>query len=85
MKKILIALAVVLSLVALQIGTRSAFASTAESNSIADPGHVKVTICHRTGNGGSHEITVDSHAVPAHLAHGDAIGSCDQNPTRTGE
>ncbi len=42
--------------------------------------HVKVTICHRTGNGGSHEITVDSHAVPAHLAHGDSIGECDGGP-----
>ncbi len=37
----------------------------------------KVTICHRTGNGSSHEITVSINAVPAHLAHGDAIGDCE--------
>lgn len=36
----------------------------------------KVTICHREGNGSSHAITVSIHAVPAHLAHGDAIGDC---------
>lgn len=36
----------------------------------------KVTICHREGNGSSHEITVSINALPAHLAHGDRIGSC---------
>ena len=33
-------------------------------------GH-KVLICH---NG--HEICVDTHAIPAHLAHGDYLGEC---------
>lgn len=37
----------------------------------------KVTICHREGNGSSHAITVSINAVPAHLAHGDAIGDCN--------
>ena len=38
--------------------------------------HIAVTICHREGNGSSHEITVDDDAVPAHLAHGDTLGVC---------
>jgi hypothetical protein len=36
----------------------------------------KVTICHRTGSGKSHEITVSRNALPAHLAHGDRAGAC---------
>ena len=36
----------------------------------------KVTICHRTGSGSSHEITVSRNALPAHLAHGDTAGAC---------
>jgi microcystin-dependent protein len=32
----------------------------------------KVTICHK----GKHTITVGKAAVPAHLRHGDTIGSC---------
>ena len=35
-----------------------------------------VTICHRTGNGNSHTITVSCAALPAHLAHGDTLGAC---------
>jgi hypothetical protein len=45
----------------------------------------KVTICHRTGNGSSHPITVSIHAVPAHLAHGDVIGDCSGGNSRTSE
>ncbi len=37
-------------------------------------GH-RVTICHQTGHG-QHTITVDEHALDAHLAHGDTIGAC---------
>lgn len=41
-------------------------------------GSDKVTICHiPPGNpANAHEITVDSSAVPAHLAHGDNVGVC---------
>ena len=45
-----------------------------------------VTICHiPPGNAtNSQTITVDSHAVAAHLAHGDTIGACDgQTPSVT--
>ena len=31
----------------------------------------RVTICHVDGQGRFHPITVDYHAVPAHLDHGD--------------
>jgi hypothetical protein len=31
----------------------------------------KETLCHLTGNGSSHQITVSVNAVPAHLRHGD--------------
>jgi anti-sigma factor RsiW len=33
-------------------------------------GHL-VTICHK-----GHTITIDEHALPAHLAHGDHLGPC---------
>ena len=41
-------------------------------------GEEKVTICHiPPGNpANAHEITVGVSAVPAHLEHGDNIGSC---------
>lgn len=39
-----------------------------------------VTICHQTGNGGSHTITVNANAVQAHLDHGDVLGSCEITP-----
>jgi len=40
----------------------------------------KVTICHiPPGNpGNAHSITVSVNAVPAHLAHGDSLGACDE-------
>ena len=31
----------------------------------------KMTLCHRTGNGSFHQITISVNAVPAHLRHGD--------------
>ncbi|WP_460502827.1 hypothetical protein [Hymenobacter agri] len=37
--------------------------------------HDAVIICHK-----GREITVDAHAVPAHLAHGDKVGSCTSTP-----
>ncbi|MFL5734598.1 MAG: S-layer homology domain-containing protein [Chloroflexia bacterium] len=52
-------------------------------------GNNRVTICHRTGNGGSHTITISCNALPAHLRHGDTVGPCPvgtpgtrQNPFR---
>ena len=38
--------------------------------------HDKVDICHKN----RHTITVDQHAVPAHLAHGDYLGECRPAP-----
>ena len=33
--------------------------------------NTKVTICHN-----NHTITIDIHALPAHMAHGDDFGGC---------
>lgn len=41
-------------------------------------GGYKVQICHRTGNGGSHTLRVNSHAFNAHIRHGDYLGACQQ-------
>jgi hypothetical protein len=43
----------------------------AVSSVVAFPPHGKTTLCHMTGNGRSHQITVSNNAVPAHLRHGD--------------
>jgi hypothetical protein len=41
------------------------------TGAIAGGNNEKVTLCHRTGNGSSHQITVSVNAMPAHLRHGD--------------
>ena len=33
----------------------------------------KVAICHVTGNGGTHQISVSGNALQAHLGHGDSL------------
>ena len=38
----------------------------------------RVAICHRLGNGGWITIYVAQQAVPAHLAHGDYLGPCNE-------
>lgn len=37
----------------------------------------KVTLCHKPDGTNPHQITISVNALPAHLAHGDTIGSCD--------
>jgi hypothetical protein len=46
-----------------------------------------VTLCHvPPGNpDAAHTVTVGAPAVPAHLAHGDAEGACEGEPTDEGE
>src|ERR1700745_4050347 len=43
----------------------------------------KVTICHHTHSSKNPfvTITVSTHALPAHLGHGDTIGACSQGTT----
>jgi subtilisin len=36
----------------------------------------RVTVCHRTGNGNSHAISISCAALQAHLNHGDTLGEC---------
>ena len=44
-------------------------------------GQVKVTLCHVDQETGEEiTITVGAPAVPAHLAHGDTLGPCDEEP-----
>ena len=45
-------------------------------------GNDKVDVCHiPPGNpANAHVINVSVNAVPAHLAHGDVLGSCDAPP-----
>jgi hypothetical protein len=54
-------------------------------NSAAEGGNT-VTICHiPPGNpGNAHSITVSVSALPAHLAHGDAMGECRTDSTTLG-
>lgn len=52
--------------------------SSTEGNNEDNHGH-KVAICHiPPGNpANAHTIIVSENAIPAHLAHGDALGVCD--------
>jgi hypothetical protein len=45
----------------------------------------KVAICHLTGNGQAHLITVSQSALPAHLAHGDGYLGTDAHCSACGE
>jgi hypothetical protein len=39
-------------------------------------GGQKVLVCHKPAKKGGHTISIDSSAVPAHMAHGDKMGAC---------
>lgn len=39
-------------------------------------------VCHKTGNGSSHTITISCSALQAHLAHGDTMGACTVSTPR---
>jgi LPXTG-motif cell wall-anchored protein len=59
-------------------GSGTAFAAHSPGHGDESPGNSgdhKVTICHQTGSG-SVTITVDDHALEAHLGHGDTLGPC---------
>ena len=53
--------------------------STASSTTIQDH---KITICHNPNKGsGGNTITIGLPALPAHIAHGDYVGTCVPDPT----
>lgn len=56
-----------------------ALGATVPATQAEGRGQQKVTICHiPPGNpANAHTITVGAPAVPAHLAHGDLLGPCD--------
>ncbi len=43
----------------------------------------KVLVCHVTGNGSSHTLSIAEAALAAHLAHGDTEGACESVATST--
>jgi S-layer homology domain len=66
-------------------GTRTA-TGTPEATGTTTPcagGNGRVTICHQTGNGESHTITISCSALPAHLRHGDTVGPCPVGTPRS--
>ena len=67
------------SLVLATLAVAIAAVSANPSTAYADTSGHKVLVCHvPPGNpDNTHEIVIDEHAVPAHLAHGDALGSCN--------
>jgi hypothetical protein len=56
--------------------------ATSTSTRTAVPCNGRITICHRTGNGHIHTISISCAALNAHIRHGDAVGACVR-PTRT--
>jgi hypothetical protein len=44
------------------------------------PSEGKQVICHKPGTPAEHTLRVAVAAVPAHLAHGDTLGPCEQPP-----
>ena len=43
-----------------------------------------VEVCHKPGTPAEHTIVVDDNAVPAHLRHGDVLGSCEGSGSGSG-
>jgi len=40
----------------------------------------KVSICHKPGTSAENTISVSENAIPAHVGHGDFIGTCEDGP-----
>jgi hypothetical protein len=56
---------------ALAVGVAIMFGMTYDARSLS--ANDKIKICHRTGNGSAHVLSISWHAVPAHLNHGDSL------------
>jgi len=55
--------------------TRNFLTLTLALGLIAGASAMKMDICHNTANN-PHTINISIFALPAHMAHGDSIGSC---------
>ncbi len=62
------------------IAKRFGFASTTASTT---PGFGLVTVCHMPPGANKHTLVINVNALSAHLAHGDALGICPQQPGTT--
>ena len=57
-----------------EVSEQQAAEGEGETTAVTDEARIgKTTICHRTGNGRFRQISVAPPAVPAHMAHGDAM------------
>lgn len=71
------------ALVALAIMAGASWSSTGSSSASQYQYNHKVTLCHHTHSKKHPQvtITVDQHAVKAHLKHGDTLGACTSTST----
>ena len=78
-------LAAIITSVILLAGTLGFVISSPDAFARAPPGGgggaEKVTICHKPGTPAENTITVSVNALPAHIAHGDFIGTCEEPTT----
>ena len=62
--------------------TTTASTTTTTATGAAGAGQAKVDVCHKAGEHNQHTINIATPAVPAHMAHGDEMGSCPMTTTQ---
>ena len=61
-----------------------AISASAGPISVASAGQEKVTVCHLPGTPAEVTLEIPVPAVPAHMAHGDAVGACPDGQQASG-